>query len=197
MLAGITYCRTINTIVVNIQKLIFFFIGSPSTPAQSFHAAGHHLWSQRKQLIQVIASHDCTKTNRSQRAPKTKKAFSRNYSILIPNFSYILAMESRVTRLVGKELWLWKSPLIRMCYKGPLSYRHLCQALPCWRLQSSFPLLACSEPPEREVVRGWGGGGYLSRLGAHTRARFRACMLVWLLKEAMWARCRIKYSKVL
>ena len=47
----------------------------------------------------------------------------------------------------------------------------------------------------------WGseerGGGYLRRFGAHTRARFLACMLVLLLKDAMWARCRIRYSKVL
>lgn len=28
-------------------------------------------------------------------------------------------------------------------------------------------------------------GGYLRRFGAHTRARFLACMLVLLLKEAM------------
>lgn len=41
------------------------------------------------------------------------------------------------------------------------------------------------------------GGSYLRRFGAHTRARFLACMLVLLLNEAMWARCRIRYSKVL
>lgn len=46
------------------------------------------------------------------------------------------------------------------------------------------------------VVSPW-GGRYLRRFGAHTRARFRACMLVLLLNEAMWARCRIRYSKVL
>lgn len=40
-------------------------------------------------------------------------------------------------------------------------------------------------------------GSYLRRFGAHTRARFLACMLVLLLNEAMWARCRIRYSKVL
>lgn len=53
----------------------------------------------------------------------------------------------------------------------------------------------CSEPPG--VVTRGGYSGYLRRFGAHTRARFRACMLVLLLKEAIWARCRIRYSKVL
>lgn len=38
---------------------------------------------------------------------------------------------------------------------------------------------------------------HLSRLGAHTIARFRACMLVWALNEAMWTKCLIRNSSVL
>lgn len=40
-------------------------------------------------------------------------------------------------------------------------------------------------------------GFYLSRLGAQTIARFLTCMLVSSLKVARWARCFIRYSRVL
>lgn len=38
---------------------------------------------------------------------------------------------------------------------------------------------------------------HLSRLGAQTRARFRVCMLVYVLKVARWAKCFVRYSRVL
>lgn len=36
-----------------------------------------------------------------------------------------------------------------------------------------------------------------SRFGAQTRARFRACMLVWVLNVARWAKCLVRNSRVL
>lgn len=38
---------------------------------------------------------------------------------------------------------------------------------------------------------------YLSRFGAQTMARFLMCMLVSSLKVARWARCFMRYSRVL
>lgn len=36
-----------------------------------------------------------------------------------------------------------------------------------------------------------------NRFGAHTKARLRVCMLVWGLKVARWAKCLVRYSRVL
>lgn len=52
--------------------------------------------------------------------------------------------------------------------------------------------LSCHNLPQRSVPI-----FYLSRLGAHTKARFRVCMLVIVLKVARWARCLVRYSRVL
>lgn len=38
---------------------------------------------------------------------------------------------------------------------------------------------------------------YLSRFGAQTSAKFRACMFVWVLNVARWAKCLVRYSRVL
>ena len=35
------------------------------------------------------------------------------------------------------------------------------------------------------------------RFGAQTRARFRACMFVWVLNVARWAKCLVRNSRVL
>lgn len=66
---------------------------------------------------------------------------------------------------------------------------------------SSLPELWETPPPHRFTHSppgapswgpGWAGSphaahahAHLSRLGAHTMAKLRACMLVWALKEAM------------
>lgn len=38
---------------------------------------------------------------------------------------------------------------------------------------------------------------YRSRFGAQTSAKFRACMFVWVLNVARWAKCLVRYSRVL
>lgn len=38
---------------------------------------------------------------------------------------------------------------------------------------------------------------HLNRFGAQTSARFRACMFVWVLNVARWAKCLVRYSRVL
>jgi hypothetical protein len=122
-----------------------------------------------------------------------KKVFSRNYNIRTHNFSQQMPLEPRVSKLAGKELRLFRAPLIHMCCKRFLSCTWFSKAS-ILKSPGSVSSVGALSP---RVVRKRGRGSYLSRFGAHTRARFLACMLVLLLKEAMWARCRIRYSKVL
>lgn len=97
--------------LLNIQELMFFLVGSPSNPTQLFCGTGYHLGSHMKQLMQVIASCNPNVTPKTTKANKLQRQ-ERPFQEIIahrPIMSHIPVVARKclwnlVFRLASKEV---------------------------------------------------------------------------------------------